>query len=522
MAASELEATLIQIRALHPSFRPLLAASGGASQFAGVCLHKLTRRYHAQYRGKTVGAAASDLEAAILGARSRGVPVVTLLKRTDDLTSVEVNAEVPGLIGRKRGQSQFSCVMYNSGTKRWIAKYKGTHCGDAATDLAAAITVSKRFGVPLPVLLTSELQEKYERQRLLLPSAIIADITPGVSLSPPRKRRRMIASMIHEVQRSTSSKSSSEDSDRFQAIMNVYREWLPAGWENYIKIRKDFLHLPLEAPLLHLVCLLEPEPWFQNLLVSLWQANRVRRGNTVRRQHAVLIKAARLQAAGSAGRTACILNLNKAGPGWLSTYQFWGIIVKDDAGDLHVAGKSFAINDWSSELRTRLHGVQDAAVAMNSLEVPRTLLEWQAVYQIANKLDLGAAVFRSVKPLLFRAWMVVEMRVRGIKRLAAAKPMTVDAFAAMFPDQCQWVHSFGVGYAAIQGVWAAQHYKLPPELYAMHTCFAGHPAVQGYKAAWISECELPLKAGVAAYRAARGWTPSPAVLLPIVHNAMAL
>ena len=123
--------------------------------------------------------------------------------------------------------------------------------------------------------------------------------------------------------------------------------------------------------------------------------------------------------------------------------------------------------------------------------------------------------------MLIQTWMILEMRARGIKQLVDTKPMMVDALAKLVPDQCEWVHSFGAGHAAIQDVWAAQGYKSPPELYAMHTFFAGHPVVQRYKAAWINASELHLKAGMAAYRAAWGWAPTPAVLLPIVYNAMA-
>ncbi len=114
----------------------------------------------------------------------------------------------------------------------------------------------------------------------------------------------------------------------------------------------------------------------------------------------------------------------------------------------------------------------------------------------------------------------MEVRLRGIERLEAAKPMTIDAFANILPE-CTWAHSFGAGYATIQDVWAAQHYESPPELYAMHTCLAGHPLVRRYKAVWIRDFELHLKAGLAAYRAAWGWSPVPAVLLPIVQHAMA-
>ena len=499
ITASQLETALRDIRALNPTFIPSLAASGCASQFAGVCLHKLTRRYHAQHKAKTVGTGASDLEAAILCARSRGTPVATLLKRTDAQIVAKIDQEVPGLIGRKRGPSQFTCTIYHAGNRRWVAHYNGTYCGNGATDVAAAITVSERYGVSLRVLLNEELREKY------MPVGDLRCLPPSAAAhGSPRKRKRTGQHhIVQALQRSTSSSSSSrihtariseassEDSDRFQALTNVYHDWLPAGLERSIQIRKDRPDLRLEAPLLQMACILEQEPRFQDTVVSLWLSDQFGCCNSVRHQHAILIEAAMRHAQDGADRTA--LNLTDAGLGWLSTFQFWEMIEKDPSGDFRVAGTSYAVRGWSSKLQARLQLVQDTAVALNSIEVPRTLLQWQAVYQTVSNLDLASAASQNVIPWLIRTWMIVEMRARGVKRLAATKPMTIDAFAAMFPDQCKWVHTFGAGHAAIQDVWAAQRYESPPELYGMHTCFAGHPVAQRYKAAWIRECELPLK-----------------------------
>ena len=168
ITASQLEAALREVRASNPTFIPSLAASGCASQFTGVCLHRRTHRYHAQHKGKTVGTGASDLEAAICCARSRDVLVASLLKRTaeqaaalDAQTAAKIHEEVPGLIGRERGQSQFTCAIYHAGNRRWAAHYNGKCCGNGATDLAAALTVSEHFGVSLSLLLTEGLREQY-------------------------------------------------------------------------------------------------------------------------------------------------------------------------------------------------------------------------------------------------------------------------------------------------------------------------------------------------------------------------
>ena len=98
--------------------------------------------------------------------------------------------------------------------------------------------------------------------------------------------------------------------------------------------------------------------------------------------------------------------------------------------------------------------------------------------------------------------------------------MSITHFAALFPDQCEWVHRFGTGHATIQSVWSAQQYESPPELCTMYACFAGSPTVQRFTSAWLQESETHIKSGLAGYRAAWGWNPIPAVLLPIVHNAI--
>jgi hypothetical protein len=215
-------------------------------------------------------------------------------------------------------------------------------------------------------------------------------------------------------------------------------------------------------------------------------------------------------------------NLSTLGLGWLSTFQFWGIIRKDVSGDLRVANISYSVMMWSSELEANMQLVLDAAVALNAIDVPRSLLEWQAACQgVSQKINFpGAATSNYVKPWVIRTRMIVEMRARGIRQLAANGHMSVTNFAALFPDQCNWVHRFGNGHATIQSVWAAQQYDAPPELYTMYTCFAGSPMVQRFPAAWIRDCEMHLKCGFAGYRAAWGWNPIPAVLLPIVHNAI--
>ena len=90
---------------------------------------------------------------------------------------------------------------------------------------------------------------------------------------------------------------------------------------------------------------------------------------------------------------------------------------KDVSGDLQFSGKRIAIKGWSSQLQASLQLVQDATVAMNSIEVPRTLAQWQAADVCASTLDLGAATLRHAKPMLIRTWMIVEMRARAIKQL---------------------------------------------------------------------------------------------------------
>ena len=175
------------------------------------------------------------------------------------------------------------------------------------------------------------------------------------------------------------------------------------------------------------------------------------------------------------------------------------------------------MNSWSANLQASLQLVLDAA-----LDVPRTLLQWQAAYQsVSEKINFpGAATSNYVKPWVVRMRMIVEMRAHGISQLSADEPMCVNAFASLFPDQCNWVHRFGSRHSTIQFVWAAQHYDSPPELYTMYTCFAGSPIVQRFTAAWLRDCEMHLRCGLAGYRAAWGWNAIPAVLLPIVHNAI--
>ena len=474
--ASELEEALIDVRVARPGFIPSLAARGDPLQFVGVSLHRTNKRFHAQHLYKTLGTGASDLEAALIVARARNVTAAVLLKCPGMLNQilVKVDAEAvvaAGMIGRKR--------------KRVSHKMRALH--------AVARSSLRRNAMHPP----------------------LAD-GRGVGGSP----------MSPSINADPSSQDVIEDSERFQAIMNVYRDQLPADIEHSILVRQNHPTLPAAAPVLHMACMLGKEPSFQNIIVSLWLSNKSG-CKTLRGQHSVLVQAARLQAKQACddprSRKTCTLNLSTLGLGWLSTFQFWGIIEKDACGDVCVAGKSYAVAPWSSELQASLQLVLDAAVALNDLEVPRTLLQWQVGYQsVTHKINFpGAATSKYVKPWVVRMRMIVEMRALGISQLDAKAPMSVAEFATLFPDQCNWVHRFGSRHDTIQSVWAAQQYDSPPELYTMYTCFAGSPIVQRFPAAWLRDCEMHLKCGRAGYRAAWGWNPIPAVLLPIVHNAIA-
>ena len=176
-----------------------------------------------------------------------------------------------------------------------------------------------------------------------------------------------------------------------------------------------------------------------------------------------------------------------------------------------------------SELHASLQLVLDAASALNAIVVPRTLLQWQDSCQtVVRHIHIpGAASSNYGKPWIVRMRMIVEMPACGISKLAAVEPMSVTDFDALLPDQCKWVHRFGAGHATIQSVWAAQQYESPPELCTMYACFAGSRMARRFTSAWLRQCEMHIKSGLAGYRAAWGWNPITAVLLPIVHTAIA-
>lgn len=83
--------------------------------------------------------------------------------------------------------------------------------------------------------------------------------------------------------------------------------------------------------------------------------------------------------------------------------------------------------------------------------VPRTIRQWQASFEkVKPSIHFSGANGAYLKPWLFRAHRIVEMRINKIRRLEGPFDMPVSEFADSFPDSNKWLKFFAGNCKTIQ------------------------------------------------------------------------
>ena len=497
---------MVQLKAKYPGFQP--AVAGQPAQFRYVTWHKGNGKYYFNLKSCLKAPSDSDLLAACQAGHVMDLTAMALYKKPiAELTpaqDVDAEDEAPGIAihgilwnGRPAGSSQEE----SAGTKTKAslpAQRAGTTRRDSKRNRKEARNTSK------------------SRSRSRTPDR--------GKQAPPSKEKP----------------ATEEDKARFKALWNVYAGLLPGDISEAIDIRRSHPWYPQQWPIVCLYSLVCKEPDLQKHLAAEVakrssdekQKEKLRDGEApVRDQFDVICKVTLRYGiiVDIVGRKADTLNLATLGLGWVTHAQSWGVMCKEQDGevaDFYCGGKvGYVVSRrWSSEIAVIMRSCLNTARALLLVEcrIPRTMSDWNEQWQDIKVFlqSPGCATGRYVKPWVFRIWVVVALRAKRIARLGMGD-LDAVAFAAGFPDQAGWIHRFSHGGSyAMQEIFDDLGYDGPPELFTMYACFFGGAKAQMFTAAWIREHATALKAAVAAYQAGWGYVPIPSTIMCIVAEAL--
>jgi hypothetical protein len=347
-----------------------------------------------------------------------------------------------------------------------------------------------------------------------------------------------------------------EQAGRFAVLWQVYAGGLPGDLESAINLRRSDPAFAFEAPLLWQMALRGKEtPWREALmkasksLAPSGSAGSARSAGPLRSLgHATLMLSSAVQSEAIVGARAAHEALRLAmveqrgvdraawtentsrnvahHSGWMPLLQAFGV--------RGPKGKPLTFNKATL---TKFRQAHQVAQLISLVKPPTTTQEWHAAISwllaemgrqqlhLAGAASLSrgrASAQRSTESTgsmgyelgwYFRAHLVVEMRAAGISSLKVDSSMSAAEFAALLPDQSQWITALAGPGGSLQNAMRACAYNGPLELFSMYACLFGDQAVLRQPLSFFQDNFDALVTEKAAYQARTGQQPHPAVLV---------